>query len=79
MADTSRLIADGVWSIYLTREGCKRVLDGEETDSSKARQRFHVTIRDEPASSRIELVSPNGEVKDWSTGAKMGPYSTAIH
>jgi hypothetical protein len=76
---SSRLIADGVWSIYLTREGCRRVLDGEETDSAKAKQRFHLTIRDEPVSSKIELVSPRGEVVDWSTGAKLGPHSTAIH
>lgn len=79
MADPSRAIADGVWSIFITRQGGKRLLDGEDTDRAKAQQLFHNAIRDEPGSTLVELVSPGGEVVDHSTGAKMGPHSTRIH
>jgi hypothetical protein len=79
MADTSRLIADGVWSIYLTRQGGKRLLDGEHTDSGEARKLFHNAIRDEPVSTLVELFNPRGERVDHSTGAYIGPHSTATH
>jgi len=79
MADTSRVIAAGVWSIYITRQGKKRVLDGEDTDSAKARHLFHLAIRDEPATTLIELVNPSGRVVDDSNGAYIGPHSSATH
>jgi hypothetical protein len=79
MAESFRHIAAGVWSIYITREGGKRVLDGEDTDSRKARQIFHNAIRDEPASTLVELVNPHGERVDHSTGAYVGPHSTSTH
>jgi hypothetical protein len=79
MPDRSRLIAVGVWSIYITRRGGKRILDGEDTDRRKAQQLFHNAIRDEPGTTLIELVDRGGEVVDHSEGAKIGPHSTAIH
>jgi hypothetical protein len=75
----SRHIAAGVWSVYITREGGTRLLDGEETDSGKARQLFHNAIRDEPVTTLVELFNPSGERVDHSTGAKIGPHSTLTH
>lgn len=44
MADTLRLSASGVWSVYITRQGGKRLLDGQDTDGNKARLLFHLAI-----------------------------------
>lgn len=79
MVESARSIASGVWSIFITRQGGKRLLDGEETDSGKARQLFHNAIRDEPASTLIELENPQGRVVDHSTGAFVGPHSSLTH
>jgi hypothetical protein len=79
VAETFRYIASGVWHIYQTPQGGNPVLAGAETDSGKARQIFHNAIRDEPATTLIELVNPVGEVIDHSQGAYMGPHSTLRH
>jgi hypothetical protein len=79
MTDSPRFIAAGVWSVRITPQGGKRLLDGEDTDSGKARQLFHNAIRDEPATTVVELVNPAGDVVDHSTGAYLGRHSALTH
>lgn len=79
MAEHGQIIAGGVWTIYVTRPNGKRLVDGEATDSAKARQLFHNSIRDEPITTLVELVNPAGDRVDHSQGAYEGPHSTAIH
>src|SRR5687767_11782165 len=67
---TSRYIADGVWSIYLTPENGKRVLDGEDTSVVRARELYALAVADAPASTQVELVTPSGRVARSAAGTK---------
>jgi hypothetical protein len=71
-ASLPRHLSSGAWCIYIQREGGKRLLDGEATDSANARLRFHQSIRDEPVTTLVELVNPSGTVVDHSQGAYTG-------
>jgi hypothetical protein len=71
----SRLISDGVWSIYLTPENGKRVLDGEQIGVDAARELFAKTVADAPDTTTVELVTPRGNVAKTVRGGK-STYTT---
>lgn len=67
------VIASGVWSIYLQPEAGKRVLDGEDTNVTRARELFALAVAEAPTSTRVELVTPSGQIARSLAGTKLEP------
>lgn len=54
--------SEGVWQVYITQPGGRRLLDGEATDGKRAWRLYDAALATEQHGTHVELVSPRGQV-----------------
>jgi hypothetical protein len=67
------MTTSGVWSIYLEPKGGMRVLDGEDTSVTRAREMYALAVTEAAETTTVELVTPSGRIARSSAGAKPAP------